>query len=144
MTSNGVFSVGILILFYTCYSAPHETFAGALIHKKMFSLSLFILNIYCDQNYCIVQGLLFLNYFKCIVQYIFVYLIAATSPTFYPFVMLGGICYMIACFPVPIVVRCVGLGIGLLLWSTSGMVICWASDRCAVILKTQCKITGVT
>lgn len=91
MTSNGVFSVGILILFYTCYSAPHETFAGALIHKKMFSLSLFILNIYCDQNYCIVQGLLFLNYFKCIVQlqYIFCILDSGDIANFLSFRNVG-------------------------------------------------------
>lgn len=61
---------------------------------------------------------------------------AATAPTFYPLVMLGGFIWMVGNLPITILVRCIGLGIAILIWSSTNMVAGWASDRCIRIYLT--------
>ena len=56
---------------------------------------------------------------------------------FYPSVMLSGALWTIANLMMPLVVRTLGLGIGLLVWSTSGMIVGWATNLFAHFLLSS-------
>jgi glucose uptake protein GlcU len=52
-----------------------------------------------------------------------------SAPPLYPLVMVSGLLWVLGNVPLNINVRCLGLGIALLLWSTSSMLVGWAADR---------------
>lgn len=48
-------------------------------------------------------------------------------PTFEPYAMLGGMTWMLGNFMCPIIIRWIGLGLGLTVWDLSNMIMGWAT-----------------
>ncbi|XP_041846428.1 transmembrane protein 144b isoform X2 [Melanotaenia boesemani] len=51
------------------------------------------------------------------------------SPKFYPFAMVGGVIWTTGNIAVVTIVKSIGLGLGILLWGSSSMLMGWASSR---------------
>ncbi|KAM3612281.1 uncharacterized protein V6R79_006230 [Siganus canaliculatus] len=51
------------------------------------------------------------------------------SPKFYPLAMLGGVIWATGNMTVVLIVKAIGLGLGLLLWGCSSLLMNWASSR---------------
>ncbi|XP_047441385.1 transmembrane protein 144b [Mugil cephalus] len=51
------------------------------------------------------------------------------SPKFYPFAMLGGVMWATGNIAVVPIVKSIGLGLGMLIWGSSSMLMGWASSR---------------
>ncbi|KAM9849643.1 transmembrane protein 144b [Aulostomus maculatus] len=51
------------------------------------------------------------------------------SPKFYPFAMLGGVIWATGSVAVVPIVKAIGLGLGILIWGSSSLLMGWASSR---------------
>ena len=55
--------------------------------------------------------------------------LSSPSATFYPLAMSSGLLFTTGNLMLPAIVRAVGLGVGLLMWSSSCMLVGWAADK---------------
>eukprot|EP00039_Didymoeca_costata_P020190 m.340401 g.340401 ORF g.340401 m.340401 type:complete len:418 (-) comp19274_c0_seq1:118-1371(-) len=66
-----------------------------------------------------------------------VYHIAIGAPPIQPMAMIGGALWCTGNIVVPVIIECIGLGLGLLIWGTANMIIGWMSAHFGILGVTK-------